>query len=194
MGANRSRRPVTGRWLRRARRAPFPLYEIEGWPGRRFVVDHHHTDGLLRELTAGFTADSADVTDVRVTTTRRPPSREDRMTRHLDPWLAAVVGEARGHQRVDLVADPEATVALASTWRPLRVPVDGEPVTFRVRCEDEAWVAYAHRSDHAVMVCAERAASLPPGSLRLATVRDLAAFDLGAESRRRGWLGRGGSS
>lgn len=194
MGANRSRRSVTGRWLRRARRAPFPLYEIEGWSGRRFVVDQHHTDGRLRELTAGFAADSADVTDVRVTTTRRPPSREERMTRHLDPWLAAVVGEARGHRRIDLVADPEAVVELASTWRPMPVPVDGEAVTFRLRCEDEAWVAYAHRSDHAVMVCAERAAALPPGSLRLATVRDLAAFEQREGTRRRGWLGGGGRS
>lgn len=194
MGANRSRRSVTGRWLRRARRAPFPLYEIEGWPGRRFVVDQHHTDGLLRQLTAGFAADSADAPDVRVTTTRRPPSREDRMARHLDPWLAAVVGEARGHRRIDLVADPEAIVDLASTWQLMPVPVDGEPVTFRVRCEDEAWVAYAHRSDHAVMVCAERAASLPPGSLRLATVRDLAAFEHGAETRRRGRFSGGGRS
>lgn len=194
MGANRSRRSVTGRWLRPARRAPFPLYEIEGWPGRRFVVNQNHADGRLRELTAGFAAaEPADVTDVRVTTTRRPPSREDRMTRHLDPWLAAVVGEARGHRRIDLVADPEAMVDLASTWQPLPVPVDGKPVTFRARCEDEAWVAYAHRSDHAVMVCAERAASLPPESLRLATVRDLAAFEQGAETRRRGWLGGGRS-
>lgn len=194
MGTNRSRRPVTGRWLRRARRAPFPLYEIEGWPGRRFVVDQHHTDGLLRQLTAGFAAESANVPDVRVTTTRRPPSREDRMARHLDPWLAAVVGEARGHRRIDLVADPEAVVDLASTWQLMPVPVDDQPVTFRVRCEDEAWVAYAHRSDHAVMVCAERAASLSPGSLRLTTVRDLAVFERGADTRRRGWLGRGDSS
>lgn len=194
MGANRSRRSVTWGWLWRARRAPFPLYAIEGWPGRRFVVDQHHTDGGLRKLTAGFAADSADAADVRVTTTRRLPSREERMTRHLDPWLAAVVGEARGHRRIDLVADPEAMVDLASTWQPMPVPVDGEPVTFRVRCEDEAWVAYAYRSDHAVTVCAERAASLPPASLRLATVRDLAAFEQDAETRRRGWLGRHGHS
>lgn len=194
MEADRARGPVRGRprrWLRRARRAPFPLYALEGWPGVHFVVEQEHTSGRLAELTAGFAdADPAGDTDVRVTATRRPPSwSEERMTRHLDPWLAAVVGEARGLRRIDLVADPEAMVELGSTWQTLPVPVDGAPVTFRVRREDAAWVAYTLRSDHAVIVCTERAASLPPESLRLTTVRDLAAFERDAGTRRGRWLG-----
>lgn len=179
------------RWLWRARRAPFPLYEVEDWPGQRFVVEQDHIDGRLAELTAGFTdADPAGATDIRVTTTRRPPSRtEDRMPRHLDPWLAAVVGEARGLSRLDLVADPESVVELASTWQTMTVPVDGAPVGFRVRCEDAAWVAYSHRSDHAVIVRVEHAPSRPPEWLRLATVRDVAAFERSTTDRRRRWLG-----
>lgn len=179
------------RWLRKARRAPFPLYQIENWPGQRFVVEQSHTGGRLAELTAGFAdADPAGATDIRVTTTRRPPSRsDDRMPRHLDPWLAAVVGEARGLPRMSLVADPESAVELTSAWQTMRVPVDDEPVAFRVRSEDAAWVAYTHRADHTVIVCAEHAASLPPESLRLATVRDLAAFERGSAARRRRRLG-----
>lgn len=179
------------RWLWRARRVPFPLYGVEDWPGRRFVVEQDHIDGRLAELTVGFAdADPAGATDIRVTTTRRPPSRtEDRMPRHLDPWLAAVVGEARGLPRLDLVADPESAVELASSWQTTTVPVDGEPVAFRVRCEDAAWVAYSHRPDHAVIVCAEHAPSRPPARLRLATVRHLDAFEHSTTDRRRRWLG-----
>lgn len=183
------------RWPRRARRAPFPLYEIEGWAGRRFVVEQDHASGKLAELTVGF-ADTASPgrTDVRVTTTRRPPSKTDeRMARHLDPWLAAVVGEARGRPRLELIPDPEAVVELTSTWQSMTVPVDGRPVTFRVRCEDEAWVAYARQADHAVIVCVERAAALPPDALRLSTVRGVTAFEGGAATRRRRLGGRPGT-
>lgn len=174
------------RWPQRPRRSPFPLYLIEAWPGPRFVVERDHVNGRLADLTVGFAdASATDRATVRVTTTRRPPSRTDeRMARHLDPWLAAVVGEARGHDRLDLVADPEAAVELTSRWQTTTVPVDGEPSTFRVRAEDEAWVAYTRAADHAVIVCAESTRSLAPQGLRLATVRDVATVESGGRRGR----------
>jgi len=172
----------------RSRRAPFPLYGVEAWSGPTFVVEQDHVEGRLAELTVGFAETGAnDHACVRVTSTRRPPSRTDeRLARHLDPWLAAVVGEARGHDRLDLVADPEAVVELGSQWQTTTVSVDDEGVTFRVRGEDDAWVAYARAPDHAVIVCVEPAAPLSPETLRLATVRRVAALVGSSGPRSRG--------
>lgn len=174
------------RWLRRGRRAPFPLYVIERWSGRRFLVEEKHAAGRLAEVTVGFTGDDHAAADIRVTTTGRGmPRSDERVARRLDPWLAAAVAEARGCDPLDIVGDPERAVELASTWQTATVRVDDEPQPLRVRREDDAWVAYARCDDHVLLVYAERAGSVPPESLRLATVRDVAAVEAGGEARRR---------
>jgi hypothetical protein len=176
------------RLLRRGRRSPFPLYVIAGWSGRRFLVEEKYAAGRLAEATIGFSDEegSGAGPGIRITATGRgQPRSEERVARRLDPWLAATVAEGRGHHPIDIIGDPERAVELASNWQTATVPVDHEPTTFRVRCEDDAWVAYTTAGDHVLLIYAERAGSVPPESLRLATVRDLDAVARDAEPRRR---------